>query len=83
MVIRPLVSQVQPATTDPGFTTRCISRSPATGSAMKWSTSWASAASNVASSQGRASAGASRTSAPGTRDAHAAANPADGSAAAT
>ncbi len=65
MVIRPLVSQVQPATTAPGFTTRCISRSPATGSVMKWSTSWATAASNVASPHGSSSAAASRTSALG------------------
>ena len=42
--------------------TRAISRSPATGSAMKWTTSCASATSNASSSKGSSSAAARCTS---------------------
>ena len=67
----------------PGFVTRAISARPATGSAMKWTTSWASAASKVASGNGRCSAAASRTSTPGNRSRTAATNGLDGSTAVT
>ena len=45
----PAWSQTQAATTPPGRVTRAISDSPRTGSAMKWTTSWASAASTESS----------------------------------
>ena len=50
---------------------------------MKWTTSWASAASNVPSGNGSCSADARRTSAPGLRARAAATNGSDGSTAAT
>ena len=61
----PAKSQTLADTTPPGLVTRPISRSPATGSVMKCTTSCASAASKVSSSNGRASAVASCTSTPG------------------
>ena len=56
---------------------------PATGSAMKWTTSWARAASKPRPRTGAASAGAWRTSTPGWRSRSAATNGSDGSTAAT
>ena len=61
----PAWSQTQAATTPSGRVTRAISRKPATGSDMKWTTSCASAASKDPSSNGRCSAGAWTTSTPG------------------
>ena len=51
-------SQTLAATVPPGRVTRAISRSPATGSAMKCTTSCARARSNPSSSKGSASAAA-------------------------
>ena len=63
----PAWSQTQAATMPPERVTRSISGRPATGSAMKWTTSCASAASKLASSKGSRSADACRTSTPGWR----------------
>ncbi len=46
----PAWSQTQAATTPPDLVTRPMSRNPATGSVMKCTTSWASAASKEPSS---------------------------------
>src|SRR6476646_686591 len=63
--------------------TRPISRSPATGSVMKWTTSCARAAAKESSAKGSCSAGARRTSTPGFRSRAAATKLSDGSTAAT
>ena len=75
----PAWSHTQAATTPPGAVTRAISRTPATGSLMKWTTSWASAASKASSGWGSSSAVPRRTSAPGRRACSAATNGGDGS----
>ena len=76
-------SQTHAATTPPGRVTRAISASPATGSAMKCTTSWASAASTLRSASGSRSAAACCTTTPGHRRRAAATNDADGSTATT
>jgi hypothetical protein len=58
-------SQTQAATTPPGRVTRAISASPATGSAMKCTTSWASAASTLPSASREPSAAAWCITTPG------------------
>ena len=79
----PAKSQTHAATTPSGRVTRAISRSPATGSDMKCTTSCARAASNESSSNGRCSAGARSTITPGSRVRAATTNVSDGSTAVT
>ena len=79
----PAWSQTQAATTPPGRVTRAISRSPATGSVMKCTTSWASAASKASSSNGSASADADARRRRGSASGPRATNGSDGSTAAT
>ena len=76
-------SQTHAATTPPVLTTRPMSRRPATGSVMKCTTSWASAASNVSFGTGSRSAAARCTSTRGCRPRTAATKGSDGSTATT
>ena len=82
-LLPPAWSQTQAATVPPGFVTRAISRSPATGSAMKCTTNSASAVSNSPSANGRSSALATAMCTSGFSSCAAAAYPGDGSTATT
>ena len=80
---RPRDPRRTPPRRRPSRVTRAISRSPATGSAMKWTTSCARAASNAWSSNGSCSAAARCTSTPGWRSRAAATKGSEGSTADT
>ena len=81
--VAPGVIQTQAARTPSRRVTRRISASPPTGSDMKWTTSWASAASNVPVRGATARPGARCTVTPGLRTRAAATKLSDGSTAET